>query len=53
MGIKPRVGGEGGGYVVNVQFRGPTTVLGWVGAAFVLLVPGSFTKLTGTWVHKN
>lgn len=45
MGIKPRVGGEGGGYVVNVQVLGPTTVLGWVGAAFVLLVPGSSTKL--------
>lgn len=31
MGIKPRAGGECGGYVVNVQLRGPTTALGWVG----------------------
>ena len=62
MGIKPRVGGEGGGYVVNVQVLGPTTALSWVGAAFVLLVPGSFTKLNRhlgpqklnrPWVHKN
>ena len=32
MGIKPLAGGEGGGYVVNVQVLGPTTALGWVGA---------------------
>ena len=31
MGIKPRAGGEDGGYVVNVQVLGPTTALGWVG----------------------
>ena len=31
MGIKPLAGGEGGGYVVNVQVLGPTTALGWVG----------------------
>ena len=31
--------------MVNVQVLGPTTALSWVGAAFVLLVPGSFTKL--------
>ena len=44
MGIKPRAGGECGGYVVNVQLRGPTTALGWVGAAFVLLGAWVFYK---------
>ena len=44
MGIKPRAGGEGGGYVVNVQVLGPTTALGWVGAAFVLLGAWVFYK---------
>lgn len=44
MGIKPLAGGEGGGYVVNVQVLGPTTALGWVGAAFVLLGAWVFYK---------
>ena len=44
MGIKPRAGGEDGGYVVNVQLRGSTTALGWVGAAFVLLGAWVFYK---------
>ena len=44
MGIKPRAGGEDGGYVVNVQVLGPTTALGWVGAAFVLLGAWVFYK---------
>ena len=44
VGIKPLAGGEGGGYVVNVQVLGPTTALGWVGAAFVLLGAWVFYK---------
>lgn len=45
MGIKPRVGGEGGGYVVNVQFRGRRRrSAGW-GRHLCCWVPGSFAKL--------
>jgi len=45
MGIKPRVGGEGGGYVVNVQFRGRRRrSAGW-GRHLCCWVPGSSTKL--------
>ena len=41
MGIKPRVGGECGGYVVNVQFRGRRRrSAGW-GRHLCCWVPGS------------